>query len=81
MQHDIKNLKKLIYFCRKNGILRYKSGSFEIELSNKVIPDEVKRRTEIPAEESPPGFPSWESLSDEQKLLWSATPTPIEQKI
>lgn len=66
---DLKELRKIVRFCQKNGIISYKSGDFAIELS-KFQPS-VKQEISDSEIES---FPSWDSLTPEQKLLWSATP-------
>lgn len=70
---DPKDLRKIVRFCQKNGILRFKSGDFEIELS-KALPMRGASKEINVTDEAPSPFPSWDSLTPEQKLLWSATP-------
>lgn len=76
---DLKDLKKLVSFLRKQGISRYKSADIELELSEGSVkrPSNGKKIV-TSSEEKPPSYPSWESLSPEQQLLWSATQLPIE---
>lgn len=68
-----KELRKIVRFCQKNGILRFKSGDFEIELKEKQVYKPSGDIENNPKE----SFPSWDSLTPEQKLLWSATPDGI----
>ena len=63
-------LQKIVRFCRKNGIVKLKSGDLEIELAVKPAP----HRKVPEMKDSAPEFPSWDSLSPEQRLLWSSTP-------
>lgn len=68
---DEKELKKIVRFCQKNGILKFKSGDFEIELSKWVS----NSKQELPqASQNSIEFPPWESMTPEQRLLWSSTP-------
>ena len=64
-------IRKIVRFCQKNGILKFKDGDFEIEL--KEIPKKSSA-PELTSEPQQPQFPSWESMSPEQRLLWSSTP-------
>lgn len=66
---SLSEIRKIVRFCRKNGILRYKDGEFEINLKDMPL------QTPGPEIQTNlvPEFPSWDSLTPEQKLLWSAT--------
>lgn len=68
---DTKELKKIVRFCQRNGIVKFKSGDFEVEIKEK--PTIYKPGPELkgmPEHE----FPNWDTLTPEQKLLWSSTP-------
>jgi hypothetical protein len=64
-------LRKIVRFCQKNGIIKFKSGDFEIEIKER--PKAAARSKELLGTEEPT-FPNWDSLTPEQKLLWSSTP-------
>lgn len=68
---DSKEFRKIVRFCQKNGIFKFKSGDFEIELT-KTAPS--SRVGESKSEAQEPAFPNWDSLTPEEKLLWSSTP-------
>lgn len=76
---DLKDLRKLIIFLRKNGISHYKSGEFELNLDKiTTLSGKMKNTTDNATEGVPAGpFPSWDSLSQEQQLLWSSSQVPI----
>ena len=67
---DIKELKKLTEFCRKNGIISLKKGDFEINLSpTSLFPHKPSKDDDKPlVEES--------QFTDEEELLWSASGIP-----
>lgn len=77
MQHDIKSLKKLVSFCHKNGITKYKAGTFEIELAKISVKPKKDPTTSTGDSQGVPEFPSWDSLSPEQQMFWSSTPGNI----
>lgn len=68
-----KELRKIVRFCQKNGIVKFKSGDFEIEIKENR-PKLTKSKGEALVEDPKDTFPAWESLTDEQKLFWSSTP-------
>lgn len=70
---DAKELKKIVRVCQKNGIVRFKSGDFEIEIKQGSVERDRKAASGLGPPDSEP-FPSWDSLTPEQKLLWSSTP-------
>lgn len=67
---DIKELKKIVRFCQKTGIVKLKSGDLELEIKEKP---KVTPGPELKGD-APMQFPAWDSLTPEQKLLWSSTP-------
>jgi hypothetical protein len=69
MDADIKKLKKLTAFMRKNGLLSLKTGDIELSLSPLAI-DMGSERGAL--EEQPPNPPNQEPLTDMDVLLWSA---------
>lgn len=71
---DPKELRKIVRFCQKNGILKFKSGDFEIEIAKYHAPVAKETVTEGSTDLN---FPAWDSLTPEQKLLWSSTPDGI----
>lgn len=71
---DPKELKKIVRFCQKNGIIKFKSGDFEIEIAAQRLVATSSQREKDSAVPAPESFPAWESLTPEQRLLWSATP-------
>lgn len=73
-----KELQKIVKFCRKNGVSRIKTGEFELELEGRLTPGTSRHRNADPgSDSSPPGsaIPPFDSLTREQQLLWSSTPT------
>lgn len=70
---DPRELRKIVRFCQKNGILKFKSGDFEIEIAKYHAPvrDSSAEAT------ADMNFPAWDTLTPEQKLLWSSTPDGI----
>lgn len=69
----LKDLRKIVRFCQKNGIFRFRSGDFEIEIA-KYQPSPSPSTNQAISDEKAESFPSWDTLTPEQKLLWSATP-------
>lgn len=67
-----KELAKIARFCRKNGIKHYKNGDIELSFGTEIHQDKPPKRTSSVVEKDE--FPQWDSLTDEQKLLWSSTP-------
>jgi hypothetical protein len=63
---DIKELKKLTEFCRKNGIISLKKGDFEINLSPaSLFPHKPRQEDNTdPITENP--------YTDEQMMMWSS---------
>jgi hypothetical protein len=59
-------LETLLKVCKQSGVTKLKSGDLEIDI--KPPPDSHEP---VMAQEA---FPSWDTLTPEQKLLWSATP-------
>lgn len=78
---DAKTMRKIVLFCKKNGIIKFKSGDFEIEITP-THSNSRKTNKENASEQglASGAFPSWESLTREQRLLWSATPDIPEQQ-
>lgn len=73
MALNSKDLQKLIRFLQKNGVSRFKNAEIEIELSPSLAPRQRQRAgsganpTEPAADKD-----GWDSLTAEQKLLWSS---------
>lgn len=67
MDTDLKNLKKLVAFCRKNGVLNLKSGGTEISLAPAAMDlDGGKHKTKDQPIETD------QKYTEEQMLFWSA---------
>ena len=66
-----KDLQKLIKFLQKNGVNRLKTAEFEIELGSRLAPKRQTTKQAGPDSDSS-GPAAWDSLTDEQKLLWSS---------
>jgi hypothetical protein len=64
-------LKKLIKFCRENGISHLKHGEFEVSLSPAAHFPEGKA-----APDSNPSTPPEELINEMDVLLWSAAGLP-----
>lgn len=66
-------LRKLVQFCRKNGIIRWKSKDFEFTISRLALqlPKKRQRKVEIPIAGRAP--------SSQDMLLWSATAPFIDE--
>jgi hypothetical protein len=67
---DIKKMKKLVDFMRKQGVLCMKLDDLEIELSPSALFPEEKLQAE--PEQSDPNIPTAHELTLEEIALWSA---------
>lgn len=67
---DIKNLKKLVNFCRKNGISALKYGEIEFQLSPAAF-DEKPKKSKQDSTNEPAIIPSEDSFTEEDALFWS----------
>lgn len=73
MDTDLKKLKKLVLFCRKNGVLSLKQGEIEISLSPAAMePESVTPQT------TEPDAPLKPEYAAEDMLFWSAPGFPEE---
>lgn len=75
---NIKDLRKLVNFCKKNGIIHYKSDNIEFSLSERSLQFPKSRRikeVEIPIAGLPPQ--ETQPMNAMDLLLWSATPQGI----
>jgi hypothetical protein len=70
----VTELKKLIKFCRENGISELKHGEFEVKLSPAAhFPEPPQSQdTEKSIEETP--------LTEEEILMWSTGLIPMDEK-
>lgn len=66
---DTKQLKKLVSFARKNGVLRIKTADFEVELSPQAL--FPQRQSHNKASAKPDLIPT-DSYSADEVLFWSA---------
>lgn len=67
---DIKELRLLIKFARKQGILKLKMNGLEVELCQSAIsPTKITRQTK-PEEATPPP----KEYTEEDMLFWSSQP-------
>lgn len=74
---DPKDLKKLAAACRAAGIASFKSGDVEFTLSDSKPTARKSKPTttkEVPKDaglDLDPASDGWDSLSPEERLLWS----------
>lgn len=78
---DLKQLDKLIALCRKRGIKSVKIDNIELTLSEDAPPTRTrgKKANSVKTSDSSSDTPSedgWDSLSDEEKLFYSASGMP-----
>lgn len=86
---DLKALRKLAEACRKAGIKHYKNDEVEFTLTDELPISNYKKRTSKSVynddQTAMETLGTGDSLTDEQMLLWSATPiatsedTPSDQ--
>lgn len=69
-----KELQKLVKFCRKNGVSKIKTTDFEIEISLSTPCPKKEPGSTVTGGGTEPGIPSFDQLSDMQRILWSSTP-------
>lgn len=75
---NVQDLKKIISFCRKNGITRVKMDGFEIELHPTALYPESDYKKKKASEESPQtdALLETEKYSEEDLLFWSSAGIP-----
>ena len=67
---SIKELRKIVNFCRKNGIIQYKSEGFEFTISERALRLPItKHKVAIPIA----GISQLENGMPDMRL-WSSTP-------
>lgn len=69
---NLKELKQITSFCKKNGVFKLKTADFELELSKDSF--SIQRESVV---QDNPITQGWDTLTPEQQILWSSTPTPI----
>lgn len=69
-----KELSLLVKFMRKNGILKYKKGTMEIEIaqSSFILPVSKKKNSKTPSSVDLSTIDD-SSYSDEEILMWSSS--------
>lgn len=80
---DLTYVQDLIKLCRKQGVTTIKLGGLELTLSeNTPAPAKPRGKSAKRANHGEQGdieSDGWESLSDEEKLMWSSTGgTPLD---
>lgn len=78
---DLKNLKeveKIIKFCRKNGITRIKEGEVELHISAQALFPESTYKKKQKEVESPVELEN--QFTEEDALFWSSAGIPEEKE-
>jgi hypothetical protein len=70
---SIKELRKIVNFCKKNGIIQFKSEGFEFTISDKALKLPIKKTEK----QAVPIAGYQESQMDMR--LWSSTPFQLEE--
>lgn len=71
---DLKALDKLIALCRKRGVKTVKLGDLELTLGDDApAPQRRSRAKAASPESSLDEIESFDMLSDEEKMFWSAS--------
>jgi hypothetical protein len=74
---DLKELQKIIQFCRKNGITRLKEGEIEIDIAAVALfPESAYKRKQAEADNKDPV--SETEYSEDDLLFWSSAGVPIQ---
>ncbi len=74
MGFDNQELRKIVNFCKKNGIIQYRNADFEIKLSVRALRPSKSKQSKVPVKVEKP-----EELNDEDMLFWSSTPIGVGQ--
>lgn len=64
---NIKDIRKVVNFCRKNGLIQFKTSDFEFTISERALKLPTSR-----SNKNPIGNMKQDPLPD--LLLWSSTP-------
>lgn len=75
---DLKELEKIIKFCRKNGITRIKEGVVELDIAPQALfpESDYKKKKNLTLIDSP--IETEKKYSDEDALFWSSAGIPEE---
>ncbi len=74
---DLKELQKIVSFCRKNGVTELKHEGIEIKLSAaSLFPESQYKKTKALEDNKDPT--SDETFSEEDALYWSSAGIPDE---
>lgn len=74
---ELKEIQALIKFVKKQGILKFKSGDLEIELSPDSI---IRKRTKRELKEKPSELKP--QYSEDQILMWSVPDLdPLKERV
>lgn len=71
---DLKELEKIVKFCRKNGVLTLKNSEIEVTLTaSEPMESYYKRRKKAqPQDDNQSDTIETDEYTDEQILMWSA---------
>lgn len=77
---DLKALDKLIALCRKRGVKTVKLGELELTLGDDApAPQKRSKAKAAVSTESQGEIESFDMLSEEEKMFWSASGQSIEE--
>jgi hypothetical protein len=71
---DLKALKKLIKLCRAEGVKTVRVGELELHLGDTPAPARPPKGAPSAPGNIPEDPDPWQTLTEEEKLLWSSLP-------
>ena len=72
---SIKEIRKIVKFCKQSGIFHYKDEGFEFQLSRAALIQPKEELISVPIA----GLPDTPQMDPMDLLLWSSTPAQFEE--